>query len=213
MAIIEEAILSLKGKGMDPLFAKTIKNLFILFLSLIIIAMPMIRFFYGIISDTDYVGSINFVPGLLLYAVFNTMASNVGSVFQAINKTGYQFTTTLLGGIATFVISWSLIGVVGIHSVVAAQIIGALVMLISRYVFINRFIEFKINWLPITVLIFVFFVVAILSLSVSLTINFIIEVVLFGAGIYFNRQYIKTVLSKIRRRRWKKSKKYLLIVW
>lgn len=196
MAIIEEAILSLKNKQLDTEFYKTIQTLFLFFLGLITIAMPAINVFYIFISKTDYQSSIYFIPGLLLYAVFNTMASNIGSVFQAINKTSYQFITTLLGGIMTVIISLLFISTFGVMAVIIGQIIGAFVMLISRYIIINKFIEFKINWLPIVFLVGIFCIVSVITLNVTIFVNIIIELLCIVIIAYINKDIIMSTLKK-----------------
>lgn len=201
MAIIEEAILSIKNKKIDSRFAETIQELFELFLELLIIAMPAISIFYEIISNTNYNESIIFVPGLLLYAVFNTMASNVGSVFQAINKTGYQFTTTLLGGLTTVFVSWLFINILGIHAVVIAQILGALIMLITRYFIVNKFINFKISWKSIINLIVVFSIVVLISLNANLGINIILELLFIVFVAYLHKSFIVKIFDKLKKGR------------
>lgn len=198
MAIIEEAILSVKTKGLDSNFNKTLEQLFKVFQSFALLAMPAIVMFYTIISNTDYYNSLIFTPWLLLYAVTNTMASNIGSVFQAISKTKYQFITTMLGGIVTVVVSICFIESLEITAVIIGQILGALTMMISRYILINKFIVMKINWRPIILRTFIFVVVTLICLNTSLLISILIELLLVGVTVFINRMIIKSGWNKLR---------------
>ena len=196
MAIIEEAILSVKSKEIDGNFSKTLQKLFLIFLSIAVLAVPAIIIFYKVISDTEYYDSLVYAPWLLIYAVASTMASNIGSVFQAIEKTQYQFTTTLLGGAATIIISWALIGKFGIFAVVFGQIVGALTMMISRYILINHFIPMKLDWKPIILLSIIFITVVIVALNTHFIVSILIEIVTILLIFKYNKKTVLALLGK-----------------
>lgn len=158
MAVIEETILSRKNENLGENFSKTIKILFKLFLDLGIIMVPFIGIFYNIIKNTEFYYSIYFCAFLILYAIFQTMASNIGSIFQAIDKTRYQFTTTLTGAFCTVVITFLMLNNCGIYAVLFGQVVGSLVMVFTRYILVNKFISFKLEWIKIVAKV-VFFVV------------------------------------------------------
>uniref|UniRef100_UPI0024BED53B polysaccharide biosynthesis C-terminal domain-containing protein n=2 Tax=Bacillus paralicheniformis TaxID=1648923 RepID=UPI0024BED53B len=82
----------------------------------------------------------------MLYAVATTMSSNLDSVFQAIKKTKYQFTTTVMGALVTVALSYGLISIIGIYAVIIGQIMGGIVMMLMRYRMINKYIDFKMKW-------------------------------------------------------------------
>lgn len=198
MAVIEEAILSMNNTQSTEEFSETLQDIYIAFQTIGILSLPFISIFYEFLSSTDYSNSLIYVPGLLFYAITNTMASNVGSVFQAIGKTKYQFLTTALGGLMTFLISVILINHIGIFAVILGQIIGAVTMLISRYLFVNRFSSLELNWVPILNLYLVFLVLSIITINSHFIINLIIGLVLIGVVIYKNKEIINTLLNKLR---------------
>lgn len=171
MSIIEEAILSAKSKEFDKKFTQVMEIVFKIFESLIIFAIPFIAIFYYIIKFTEYYASITFVPLLLIYAVIMTMSTNIGAIFQVINKTKYQFITTVLGAIVTVVISLSFINTLGVLGVIIGQALGALVMLISRYIFANKYIRLNIVWRPVIINSLVFIAVSLICINSSLLIR------------------------------------------
>lgn len=191
MAIIEEAIILAKTKGLDSSFAKTIETLFKIFQSIILLAVPAIVIFYTIIYSTDYYISMWYTPWLLIYAVVLTMSSNVGSIFQVINKTKYQFTTTVMGALVTVVISYCFILSIGVYAVIVGQVLGAITMLLTRYMLVNKFIEFKINWKPILGMTGIFIVTALICLNNHFLISFIVFAVVAGFVCYINWFYVK----------------------
>lgn len=208
MAIIEEAILSIKSKQLDKQFNKTLQNLFMIFQTIALLGVPAIVVFYAIIADTGYYESLVFAPWLLVYAVSNTMASNIGSIFQAIDKTKYQFTTTVLGGITTFAISWIFIDEFGISAVIIGQILGATTMLISRYILVNRFTEIKIDWKPIVLMFAVFVVIVIITTNTHYLFSIFIELLILLIIINKNKKLLIKVSNKlIDRGRKNESKK------
>lgn len=200
MAIIEEAILSLKSKKLDFKFQDTLQNLFKIFQTLAIMAVPAIVIFYQFIAETDYSQSLVFAPWLLIYAVSNTMASNLGSVFQAIDKTKFQFTTTLLGGIITFIISWILIDSIGIPAVIIGKILGAVAMLVSRYILINRFTKLKLKWKPILVMFSFFVIITLIALNSHYSVSFVLEFIIILYIFNTNKIIIIETFNKIKKR-------------
>lgn len=204
MAIIEEAIITAKSKGFDSEFTKIIEYVFKIFMALTLLAVPSIKIFYAFIQDTEYHNSFSYAPWLLLSAVLITMASNVGAIFQAINKTKYQFITTVIGSITMMGISYTLISIINVYAVILGQILGGLAMLLSRYFFVNKYVDFKIKWKPILVIFAVFVMVVIISLKASLFINIIILVLILGILIIINRNYLirgyKSIKTKFNRK-------------
>lgn len=200
MAIIEEAILSIKSRKVDENFNITLQNLFMIFQTIALLGVPAIVLFYEFIADTGYSDSIIYAPWLLIYAISNTMASNMGSIFQAINKTHFQFTTTLLGGVVTFIVSWLLIDPMGISAVILGQILGATVMLISRYLLVNRFIEIKIKWKPIFFMLIFFFIVMIIATNSHYIISVILLINIIAVVIYKNKKLLIKLFKGFRNR-------------
>ncbi|TCM92806.1 O-antigen/teichoic acid export membrane protein [Paenibacillus sp. BK033] len=202
MAVIEEAIITAKTKGFDSEFTKTIEFIFKIFMELTLLAVPAINIFYAFIKSTDYYVSYNYASWLLLVAVFTTMSSNIGSVFQAIDKTQYQFITTMIGAIVSVLTSYVLISVMGIYAVILGQILGALLMLLSRYVIINKYIDFKIKWKPILIKSGLFIGIVITSINSLLLVNIIILLVITVVLSYLNSNYLlngyNLVMKKLR---------------
>lgn len=205
MAIIEEAIIIGKDKDIDNQFSAILQVIFEKFLSLLLLAIPLITIFYYLIEDTEYYASRNYFALLIFYALLMSMSTNVGSVFQAISKTKYISISTLIGSIFTVIISLALVNIVGIFAVIIAQLVGAAIMLISRYKVAQRFVKIKLNWKKIVLLSIIYFIVAIVCLNCNIIFNVLIEVVLFLILLYTNRNYIIKIISFFRNKVYIKS--------
>ncbi|MCJ7992214.1 MULTISPECIES: oligosaccharide flippase family protein [Priestia] len=197
MAIIEEAILSTRDEGINPQFEKNIELICKIFQYMILLFVPIIVIFYSLISQTDYYASLKYAPWLLLYAVATTVASNVGSIFQAINKTRYQFITTVVGSLMTVLISYIFISSVGIYSVIIGQILGSIVMLVARYLLVNKYVNFRINWIPVVSMTVLFIITTIVCLNVSATMNIIILLFIAGAICFLNFNLLRNMYIRI----------------
>jgi O-antigen/teichoic acid export membrane protein len=200
MSIIEESILSAKNEEFDKRFTQVMETVFNIFQSLIILAIPAIAIFYYIIRVTEYYSSLSFTPLLLIYAVLMTMSTNVGAIFQVVSKTKYQFITTALGAVVTVVLSLCFINILGVLSVIIGQVVGAVMMLISRYIFANRYVNLRIHWRPIIMKLLVFIVISLICINSSLVMSCLILVIATIYVAIINKQYIIFLIQFLRER-------------
>ncbi len=201
MALTEESLVSVTADNIHTSFSKTIEDLFRLFLSLIIIAMPMIALFYLILQNTPYADSINLLPFLLLYSIFMNMATNIGIGFKVMDMTRYQFTTTLLGAGITVAISMIGIHSIGIYSVITGQLIGSMVMFFARYWFLKKISKFSLKYGVLTLLFIFYICVSSLCLLKNSMLHIILTICLIPFLLFLNRTFIFSILPS-------RSKKY-----
>ena len=170
----------------------------------IIRKMVILHLMYFIIQNTEYYASRLYFPLILIYTLFMNMSTNVGAVFQAIDKTKYVFWTTLLGGIITIIISWGAIKFIGIYAILIGQMLGALVMLVYRYFLVKKFTGMKIDWRNFVIYLIIFGIISCILLNVDIYLNILGFILIFIIVSYLNRKYIlslkNTLLDKIRRR-------------
>lgn len=202
MAVIEEAIISKNNKVDGMKESKSAEELYIAILSLAIVAMPVIALFYEFISSSEYYSSIVYVPLLLLYAVFSTLASNIGAQFQALEKTQYQFVTTIIGSGACAVVSICLIDRYGIYCVVISQVVGALLMVISRYTLVNKYMKYKFNISKMVFITVVYLALSYICTRCNLVLDIIVLLVSLVICFVLNRKIIVNLflaISKLKR--------------
>ena len=193
MALIEEAVIKSKDEGLREYFSETIQKLFMMFQSIILIASPAIVIFYNIINETPYYSSINVFAYFLIYAMFMTMATNIGAIFQAIEKTKYIFFTTILGAITTIILSVYLIEILGIIGVAIGQISGAIVMLVSRYMICNHYLKLKINFRIIIIMLLIYIISSFISVKGGIIGSCIMILLNLVFIVIFNKKDLKNI--------------------
>lgn len=200
MALIEEAISTKNKPGFPQKFSKTIEKLFEIFQMLGIVALPAIFVFYELIGKTDYYESRLYVPILIAYSIFMVMATNVGSIFQVINKTNIIFTTTILGSAVTVAISYIGIQTFGIYAVLVGQVLGALIMMLLRYFVAKKHIAICFNFKPIVFRLLIFSALAIACLKTGLFFTLIVAAATVGASAFIYRKLIKNSLCQVQKK-------------
>ena len=196
MAILEEAMISLRDNKFDSNYPKLLEQVFKIFMSLIIVAMPAIAIFYQFIDTTQYYESLNLVPFLLMYSVLLTMSINIGIIFKSINKNKHQVITTVIGSIVMLGVSYWSLNVWGVYGVVLGQAVSALVMLLSRYIISKRLVTYSMKWLAIGTLIVIYIFVSLISVFCS---NIIIMVSIFiltiFIAIFANKDFLQELIK------------------
>lgn len=200
MAFVEESILNSKSEKVDENFLNTVEFLIKKFMSILILAIPAINIFYYIIGTTEYYNSKMYFPFLLIYSLLSIMATNIGTIFHVVNKTKYAFFTTLLGACIFGIICLIGIDKYGLMSVIIAQIIGAFIMFIVRYIFTKKYVQDKFKWIEVIVLFVAYIIVSIISYKSNVIVNSLIFIIIFIILFYYNRKTIFNMYKKIMKR-------------
>ena len=200
MALFEEAVLASETKNFGQKYGKAINDLNRLFFTVIICAFPIIILFYYIVAKDDYLPSRFLVPILLIYAIIMNFSTNIGSVFQVINKTQYQFITTVIGALVSSGLSYLLVFQWNIYGVVVGQTIGAFSLLAIRYFFTRKYIKININFKEILYFLVVFILIATLCLILPWWSNILVFCFTVILMLIININYIVPVLSLIKKK-------------
>jgi O-antigen/teichoic acid export membrane protein len=198
MALIEESIIEAKNNSFGQYFSYINQILFRLFMSLIIIAMPLIVIFYKLIDNTVYYDSLGLFPWFLIYAVFMIMSTNIGCIFQATDKTKYQFITTLLGSVVTIMLSYILIGRYQLYGIAIAQVLGAATMLVCRYFFARKIISLKLKIYYVFVLLGVYIVFMFICINNQIGLNILICCISAILAVIINIDVVKKLILSIK---------------
>lgn len=145
MALLEEVLIELKKNCDESGFEEMMDALITLFAVGITLMLPLIGIFYIWISKSDYINSLEYIPLVVFYAFLTVIASALGTLFQVLDKTKYQFITTLLGaGVMIFI---SIVGLnkISIYAVLIGQVFGAFFMLLSRYIIISETVILRLK--------------------------------------------------------------------
>lgn len=147
MALMEEVLIEFRKEYNERGFEEMLNTLSRIFIIGSTLILPLIGIFYILISGSDYVNSLNYIPFLICYALFTVIASAMGTLFQVLDKTQYQFITTLIGATVMIVISVCRLSKMTIYDVLIGQVFGAFFMLLSRYIIIKKTISIHLEWI------------------------------------------------------------------
>ena len=198
MALVEEAIIASKDGKISKEYGHAVSQIYIKFEQLASVAIIAIAVAYTFLSSTEYYVTVQYFSWFLWASLISILGSYIGTVFQSINITKYQFTTTLLGGIAGIVFAYILVPVISLWGIVVGQMISCIVTSLSRYVIAAKKSDFRIEWIPVlTNAIPVFTAVLLATLCDNIYLNIMVFVVFAMTIIYINRNIVKKLLGII----------------
>jgi len=156
-----------------------------------------IYFIFPLMIDKEYSQSILYIPVFLLGTIGSAFSLFLGSIFGALKRTGYIFTSTLVGSISNIIVISVLIGRIGIQGANIALSVGFIVTIIFRLVVLNRLINLKIEIGSLVLHMIILSVVTLIYFSSSDPLNYISLFVLFPLGyVTFRREYLRYKLNK-----------------
>lgn len=173
--IIEEAYLVNDLNEYKIKFSKIINTIFSAYIFLLWIIIPLVNIVFDFFwMNNVYFASKKIIPLVTLGAIFSSVATNFGSAFQITEKTMYVFFTSLIGSLCSILISLLLIDSFGIVGLSLAQMLGCLILMLSRAVFAYKLTGLTVNWKNILFQLLVLLFIVAISLSFSITYNVIL---------------------------------------
>lgn len=198
MAMIEEMILASKDKSISEYFMNTVQEIFKLFLSVMLLAMPVILIFYNFIASTDYYDSRLLVPYFLAYSVFSVMSTIIASVFQAIDKTKYIFITTIVGAFSIIGIGYFLVHRFGLYGVAIGQVCGTVIMYFIRYILVVDCMDSRLKYRPIIIIISYYALVSLVCIKSNIIIVCLVLALNIIITIFLNKSYISKIINYLK---------------
>lgn len=157
MALIEEAIINAKERTFVNNFQKNFDILSEIFIYLAILFLPVINIFFAFIENTDFSNAYSFIPMIMLGSVFSILSTNLGALFQAIEKTNLHSISTIVGGIFFIGFSYLMMSTMGVFSVAFGQMVGYFTTFAVRFYFARKLVGIKICkniWMLLIIYIF-----------------------------------------------------------
>lgn len=200
MALIEEVLIEFKKECNHRGIEEMLDILSRLFIVGSVLILPLIGIFYVLISKSDYISSLDYIPLMICYASLTVIASAMGTLFQVLDKTKYQFITTLAGAFVMLVISVIGISKIAIYAVLIGQVIGAFTMFLSRYIIVKKAIDIHISWIDYAMHFFVYIAASLILVKFQ---NIVIYIICFCiCFIWYYLKYkdnIKILLRKVKK--------------
>ena len=121
-------------------------QVFCIFTAMLMLMAPCLAAFYRVIASTEYAASEGITLWLVSYAVIMAMANNVDGCFCMSGKTQYSLITSLAGAGTMILLSNFLIEQWGMTGVAVAQLVGAAMMFLLRFVIAGKIVHFRLRF-------------------------------------------------------------------
>ncbi len=122
--------------------------------------IAVIKPFMAMYVGADFQSAWQYVPFLLVSAVFSAISSFYGSVYSALKKSKNNMMTTLAGAVVNIAVNFVCIRALGVWGAVIGTVAAYIVVAVSRIIDIQRFVKIRINWLAFAANCIVLFVQA-----------------------------------------------------
>lgn len=112
----------------------------------VIVLIPLTYIVYKFFVFGEYKTGVILTGIIYIGAIFNTLATHLGSVFLAQKKSHIMFLTTLTSGIITVILSLSLVYKWGLIGIIWSSTIGFIIMYLIRIGLLYKKIHLQINY-------------------------------------------------------------------
>lgn len=197
MAWQEEAFHIHNDKDKEKKSSESLNLLIRLLLSVNIILVPIIGVFYKLFIHGNYIKGIKFIPIMFLAASINPIAIQFGHVFLANKKSNYLFNTTLVGATINVLFVLLLINHIGLYAAALGTLLGAITNLFIRKVFSKKFINLRIQFNKIFILLLYYIIVLNVYYFAQNKFNILTLLVGLILTIYFNKQLVFNIYNYI----------------
>lgn len=189
------AIIEFDKDDKDGFFSKTYNTYGALMTTLcsiiILFNIPLSKFLYS----KNFFEAWRYSSILLMSVMFNTFTSFQGSLFTAAKETKLIATTTVISALVNTCLNILFIPRFGGIGAAVATAIAYFIMWLTRYIYLKRFINMKVNFAKD---IFIYFIIAIQIVFEHLNGHFYIgQISVILIVLILNHKYFKTIFNII----------------
>lgn len=131
------------SKFYSDIFSMVQTVMFLASAGIMLVLRPIIMPFFG---SEEFQGAYFYVPSLLIAVVFQSFNNFLSSIYEASEKTGHSFISSVLGAVTNVVLNLILINAMGIIGAAIATLASYLVVFIYRIIDTHRFFYMTIHW-------------------------------------------------------------------
>jgi O-antigen/teichoic acid export membrane protein len=164
------------------------------------LSVPLIK----ILTTESFYGASKYIPMLTAAMVYSAFANFMGSVYVVEKRSKNSFLTTMVGAIATLVLTLLLIKTpLGVQGAAIATFVSYLLVFVIRAINASKYIPFKLYWSTVilnTLIIIVQTVFMVKGLPYNTLVQAVCVIALAVANFKFVKVFIMKMLSLVRRR-------------
>lgn len=145
MAWTESAIEEYNSADKNAHYTSVFNSLLKVQFSIFLVALPIIKFIFSLMIDESYSMAGNYVPFLLLGAIFNAFAVFYGTGFLSSKETGGALSTTVIAAVINILVLLCSINAVGLMAAAIAGLTGYVVLWLTRVRKTKKYFKIKID--------------------------------------------------------------------
>lgn len=201
----ESAALHIDSPDRDSFFSDISNTVTKLFTSLGVGMIACMPFVFPILINSQYSQAYNYIPILILGAVFNVIICLYSAVYIAKKMTKQVAATSIIGAIINIVVNVVLIKYIGLYAASLSTALSYLAMMIYRHFDLKKYINIRYDkgLLIKTIVIFTFSIILYYQHNLLLNIVNLVVVVIYA--LLLNKEFLlaskNTVMSKLKKRK------------
>lgn len=165
--------------------------------AIVVVMVAFMPLAFKIMIDESYIDALQYVPFLLIATYYANISGFYGGIFTAYKETKIMGTTTIVAAIINLLINIVAMWKIGIYAAAISTLISNFIVYIYRKVKVRKyikldedFLETVISWGTLTIIIILFYINSILSLSIACVLALVMALIL-------NKEMILQVWKKI----------------
>lgn len=108
--------------------------------------VSVIKIFMGCYVSAEYQDAWQYVPLLLVSAVFSSISSFYGSIYGALKKSFNNMLSTFFSALTNVSLAWLLIPMIGIWGAILGTVFAYGFIAMYRMIDVRRFMKIQMNW-------------------------------------------------------------------
>lgn len=198
MTMIEDAVLTNGMVGWTKRFEENIEKVVKIFFHISLLFIPLVGIYYQTVSNPAFQSSLIYVPLLVLSVLLSNISALLGNIFAVFNQTSRIFVSSAISVIVNIGGAILLGHFYGLLGIVVAQILGGVVLMITRYLHGNKIEKYSFNFKTLIMNTLFFSAVSLIVLSrkisIQIAVLFLVSIILG----YLYRKFIANTLLNLK---------------
>lgn len=199
LAWTENIIREFQSKDKDEYFSKGFELFLKFSLSAMACLLPAIKVFNISMLSGEFLNSWEYVPLMLIGALFNSLSTFLGTIYTASMETTDAFTTTVVAAVTNLILCIIMTPAFSIWGIVTANMLAFIALFLVRIKSVKKIISFTIK-IKNAILNIIFLIISLIMYyylnTVSQIVFFILAII---CSLFFNKEFILEFVKILQR--------------
>ena len=157
-------------------------------------------FIFKVLIKSDFVEAYNYVPILMLAALFHSISSLYCSIYFAFKKTKRVAITTISAAIINIIINIFLVKEIGLYAAAVSSVCAYIIITVISHIDVQKFVKIKIEikYIFMEMILYMLVISAYYLNKILIQLIFIVIIAIYG--FIQNREVLYVIIKNIRRK-------------